>query len=243
MRVYIADTECTGTNAATDQVIELAVMDLPESVADFMKSKLEDLPMEHSYFGHTVPIAWGAMAVNHINPDMLKGMEPFGGKLANPGGYMIGHNADFDSGFLQCEGAKRICTLALARSLLPELDSHTQSAIIYYISYMKGLGYQWAKDLLRNAHSADADVMNCARVMKFFIQMLERREGRPLMWEDIYQISLDARIPKVMTFGKFKGQPVENVECGWAEWYAGTQDPGPDPYVLIALKRAGVLPE
>lgn len=240
MRVYIADTECTGTDPASDQVIECAVMDLPDTVEAFMKARLEGLPMEHNYFGHTVPMKFGALNVHHINPDNLKGLELFG-KLGNPGGYMIGHNVDFDSDFMGCQGAKRICTLALARDLFPDLDSHTQGAVLYYIAHQTGKGYQWAKDLLVNSHAADADVMNCARVLKYCIMVIERRTGEKLDWESLYQYSLNARIPKVMTFGKFSGQPVENVERSWADWYAGTETP--DPYLILAFKRAGVLPE
>lgn len=240
MRVYIADTECTGTDPATDQVIECAVMDLPDTVEEFMKARLESLPMEHSYFGHTAPIKYGALNVHHIDPDSLKGKELFT-TLANPGGYMIGHNVDFDSDFMGCQGAKRICTLALARSLFQDLDSHAQGAVLYYIAHATGKGYQWARTLLREAHSADADVMNCARLLKYMIMVIERR-GTPVdSWETLYQISLDARIPKIMTFGRFEGQPVEAVGASWAVWYSKTETP--DPYLILAFKRAGVLPQ
>lgn len=239
MRVYIADTECTGIDPDADQVIELAVMDLPDTVEAFLKAKIEDLPMEHCYFGHTAPMKFGALNTHHINPDRLKGLKPFGGQLANPGGYMIGHNADFDSGFLGCAGAKRICTLALARNLWPDIDSHSQGAVLYYIAYQTGKGYQWATDLLKNAHAADADVMNCARILKYAIMTIERRTGQKLDWEGLYKYSLEARIPKIMTFGKFAGQPVEEVEPSWAQWYAGTDKP--DPFVMSALRQAGVL--
>ena len=82
MRAYIADTECTGIDPDTDQVIELAVMDLPDTVEAFLKAKIEGLPMEHSYFGHTAPMKFGALNTHHISPDRLKGLEPFGGQLA-----------------------------------------------------------------------------------------------------------------------------------------------------------------
>lgn len=239
MRVYIADVEATGKEAGVDQVIELAAMDLPDTIEAFMKAKIEDLPMQHEYFGHSVPMKFGALNVHHINPDKLKGLKQFSGQLANPGGYMIAHNADFDSEFLSCAGAKRICTLALARDLWPDIDSHAQGAVLYYIAYATGKGYQWATDLLKNAHAADADVMNCARVLKYIIMTIERRSGEKLTWESLYQYSLEARIPKIMTFGKFEGQPVEAVAPSWAEWYAGTEKP--DHHLLTAFRRAGVL--
>ena len=232
-RVYIADTECTGTDPAVDQVIELAAMDLPHDIAGFMKAQIDELPMDHRYFSHDVPMQLGALNTHHITADKLAGKPRFEG-FANPGGYMIGHNVNFDSDFLSCQGAKRICTLALARYTWPELDSHTQGAILYHIAALTKRPQSWAAALLKNAHSADADVMNCARILKMLIHI-----HKPVSWEALYQLALEARIPKVMTFGKFKGMPVEQVEKTWADWYAGTETP--DEYVILALKMHGIL--
>lgn len=246
-RVFIADTECTGTEAGKDQVVELAVMDLPKTPEAFMKAKLEDLAMSHHLYGHDAPMTLGALAARRIPATELEGKPKFdrdnrmGEGGAGETGYMIGHNVDFDSEFLNNQGCKHICTLALARHVFPELDSHTQSAVLLHIGRITKNGEAWALDLIKNAHRADADVMNCARVLKYLIFMISRNKQvvGGLSWEDIYQVCLEARIPKVMAFGKFKGLEVQDVEPSWAEWYA-KQD-NADKYVLAALRKHGVL--
>lgn len=241
-RVFIADTECTGADAAADQVIELATMDLPGAPEAFVKAKLEDLVTFHSLYGYDCPMSLGALVAHRINPAELEGLPKFE-RATGSGlrGYMIGHNVDFDSEFLDNQGCSRICTLAMARTLFPGIDSHSQSAVLLHISRLTKRGEAWALDLIKNAHRADADVMNCARILKYMIWLIMKDNPvkGELSWEDVYQFSLDARIPKVMTFGKFKGVEVQDVEPSWAEWYA-KQD-NADKYVLSAFRKHGVL--
>jgi len=241
-RVFIADTETTGTDPAVDQVVELAMMELPDTPALFLKAQLEDLEMTHKLYSHTAPMKLGALAAHGITPDMLDG-KPVFDREKDPGlgGYMIGHNVDFDAEFMDNQGCKRICTLAIARAMWPEIDSHTQGAVLHHVARLANKGDAWARDLNKGAHRADADVMNCARILKFMIFVIARDHELKggISWEDIYQYSLDCKVPKVMSFGKFKGMPIADVEQSWAEWYAGTDTA--DKWVLMALQRAGKL--
>lgn len=242
----IADTETTGPTPGVDQVVESAFMLLPETPAEFMKAPIETLVMKHQYFGHTVPMSLGAQDTHHILPSTLEGLAPmpYPADLP-PMTYIIGHNVDFDRDMLDAKGAGSICTLALCRHFFPDLDSHRQGAVLYHLAAITKKGHEWARDLLRNAHSADADVMNCARILKYLIFMIAKSHPDivgGLKWSDIHQVSQDARVPKVMAFGKFKGEPVSSVTPDWAKWYAGCTDPKPDPYVLIALKKEGLIP-
>lgn len=242
-RSFIIDTETTGKTEGA-QVIELARMELPPTPLEFVKGKLESFAMEHQRFGHTEPMQLGAMVTHSILPEELAGKELFK-KLDYVGRYNVGHNVDFDVKMLDAVGTKTICTLALSRWMWPELDSHTQGAVLYHIAYLTGKGNVWARELLRNAHAADADVLNCARILKYILhKIMQTHELKgTLSWEDVYQISTDARIPKVMAFGKHIGKAVADVPDDYAVWYANCTNPPPDPYVLIALRRAGKLPE
>ena len=47
--------------------------------------------------------------------------------------YIIGHNVDFDWRMLSQPKVRRICTLALCRSLWPLADTHTLAAMIYHV--------------------------------------------------------------------------------------------------------------
>jgi exodeoxyribonuclease X len=57
--------------------------------------------------------------------------------------------------------------------------------------------------------------------------------------EDLYAFSEDARVPRLMTFGKFKGQPISAVDKGYANWYRRQSDT--DPYVIEAFRREGLV--
>lgn len=239
----IGDVEATGTDFEVDQVVESAFLSLPGTPLEFMRAPLEGMKMVHSYFGHTAPMKLGALNTHHIMPSKLDGLPLMEVPAKLPTcNYLIGHNIDFDRKMLGAMGPKPICTLALAREYFPELDSHAQGAVLYHLGRITNRGEQWACDLLKAAHSADADVLNCARILKYVIYMIDRDNDvkGQLSWEDIYQASMDARIPKVMTFGEFKGRPVGDVRTDWAEWYAGRDNA--DPFLLIALRRAGKIP-
>lgn len=106
-------------------------------------------------------ISYGAMAVSHITPEMVEN-EPSHKEIANfvlPKGeaYIIGHNVDYDIQVAANAGVdvsqyKAICTLALARRLLPDLDSHSLGALTYAIYP------DLARQYCRNAHNAGYDV-------------------------------------------------------------------------------------
>jgi exodeoxyribonuclease X len=125
---------------------------------------------------------------------------------------------------------KRIDTLPMARVLWPECDSHSQTALMYYL---EGATLE-TRAALRGAHSALADVGFCSTILEHIIAGLGVRTLAAL-----YEASELARIPSSMSFGKFKGEPISNVDRGWASWYAKQADT--DRYLIIALRNAGKL--
>jgi len=118
---------------------------------------------------------------------------------------------------------KRICTLALARSLWPDLDSHTQSALLYYFER------DTARDQLRNAHSALADVWICSKIVGKIIEKLH-----PASLDALWEMSEKARIPKTMPFGKHKGMLLADVPSSYKQWLLGQADV--DPFLRKALE-------
>lgn len=136
-----------------------------------------------------VPITYGAMAVHHIRNEDLVGCPPAESfKLPESVEYIIGHNIDFDWKAIGCPPVKRICSLALARAYLPNLDSHTQSALMYYFFGAA------AKEKLKEAHSSLADVQNLVLILD---AMTERCVIPGCSeFEELWELSEEARIPK-----------------------------------------------
>lgn len=245
----IIDTEATDKDPKTSQVIELAEWQIGVSPAQFMDQTLPFLtdgpnnagPTNHLY-GHSVPIKFGAMAAHHILPEELVGLplfESYNTPLFCD--YVIGHNIDYDAEVLGLDkGVRRICTLALARRMWPQLDAHNQTALMYYIGSLHEGGYAWARDRLKNAHRAADDVENCAIVLQHLLFAIYKVAPEALeLWETLYQFSEEARIPTHMTFGKHAGEPISAVPYGYVKWYLGTDDQ--DPYLVKAFRRAGKI--
>jgi len=221
MRIIIADTETTGIEDS--EVIELAFIDLDE------KLQLSPAPIFHQFYTPAKPITLGALAAHHILPSKLVGYPAsINAKLPDNTAYIIGHNIDFDWKVLGSPNVRRICTLALARRAWPDLDSYTQSALMYHIH---GATEQ-TRDRLSEAHSAAADILFCHDILKAVCTILDIHNI-----EQLYAASEDARIPTKMPFGKHKGEPIADVPRNYVLWYRRQENP--DPFLLEAFKRAG----
>lgn len=174
------------------------------------------------------PITFGAMATHHIVPEDLADCRP-SSAFTLPDGidYLIGHSIDFDWKAIGSPRIKRICTLALARSLWPEADSHALGAMIYFLTGSR------LRDLIRGAHSASVDVDLTLILLGEILNRLN--EERPVeSFEDLWERSERARIPEIMPFGKHKGERIENVPGGYKSWLLS--EPDVDPYLARALR-------
>lgn len=223
MTTYIFDSETTGLNAP--QLVEAAWLRLDNIV---------DLQVEQEFLARykpSKPIELGALSTSHILDEELAGCPPHGSfALPVDVEYLIGHNVDYDWGVIGRPEVKRICTAALSRLLWPEADTHSQSAMIY-------LHYRHeARELLRNAHAALDDVRNCRRLLVVILDWLESIYGEPVSsWEALWQISEDARLPRVISFGKHKGTAIERLPADYKRWLLGQADI--DPYLRKALTK------
>jgi exodeoxyribonuclease X len=199
-QAIIFDVEATDKNDAV--IIEAASLDIT-SLKPFEVGN----PWVQRY-NPGKPISLGALATHHIMDEELVNC-PASSSFLLPAGtkYLIGHNIDFDWVAIGSPEVKRICTLALARSLWPELDSHTQSALLYYFER------DIARDQLRNAHSALADVWICSKIVGQIIDKLH-----PVSLDALWEMSEKARIPKVMPYGKHKGELISQMPSDYKQW-------------------------
>ena len=199
-QAIIFDVEATDKNDAV--IIEAASLDVT-SLKPFEVGN----PWVQRY-NPGKPISLGALATHHIMDEELVHC-PASSSFRLPAGtkYLIGHNIDFDWVAIASPEVKRICTLALARSLWPDLDSHTQSALLYFFERAT------AREQLRNAHSALADVWICSKIVAQIIDKLH-----PVSLDALWEMSEKARIPTIMPYGKHKGELISQVPTDYKQW-------------------------
>jgi len=215
-KAIIFDTETTGKNEAV--LIEAAWVRL-DSVSPFSISE-----KFNQRYNPGKAIELGALATHHILDEELVDCPPaiyFNTPISTE--YIIGHNVDYDWNIIGNPNIKRICTLALSRRLWPELDSHSQSAMLYFVDRHN------AREKLKNAHSALADVENCA----FILEKIVAKLGVTTI-EELWNISEQARIPSHMTFGKHKGVAIADIPRDYKTWLLNQDNV--DAYLRKALE-------
>ena len=212
----IFDTETTGKTDAV--LIEAAWLEL-NSLSPFITSN----PFDQRYNpGKRNEL--GALATHHILDEELVDCPPASSfNMPTDTEYLIGHNVDYDWNIIGKPNIKRICTLALSRKVWPELDSHNQSALLYFVDR------QNARDKLKNAHSALADVENCACILEKIIAKLNVTSI-----EELWTVSEQARIPSHMTFGKHKGVAITDIPRDYKTWLLNQDNV--DAYLRKALE-------
>jgi len=215
MKAIIIDTETTGFN--DPEPIEIAY-------TVYSDLNLVSIKTFHKYYKPSKPIELGAMATHHIMDEDLVNREKFSTlKYPLATEYLIGHNVDFDWEVIGKPPLKRICTLALSRELFPD-TKHSLSAMMYLLER------ETARAKLKTAHSAVADIGFCAEILRHMIPMLKVNT-----WEELWEASEKARIPKVMPFGKHKGDPLGKVPKSYLGWLSRQTDV--DPYLMKAIKK------
>lgn len=183
-------------------------------------------------FQPSKPITLGAMATHNIMDEDLLGCDPSAIFELPPCDFVIGHNVDFDAqaaGIMATEtnaaplsAPRRIDTCAMARACWPDLDCYSQSALIYHLDRKN------ARERLKGAHGAAADVLLCKTILDACIAHSNARS-----WEELWAFSEEARIPKVMYFGKHKDMAIADLPRDYVAWLLRLPDL--DQYLRKAL--------
>lgn len=223
MNPIILDTETHTINGFPIEVA-YAPCSFEQGVLGFDQSQLFD-----EFFSCPEPISYGAMAVHHILEADLADKPSYDTfRLPNHFDCLIGHNINYDiEAIKKCDpeiNVKSICTLALARFAWPELETHTLSALFYFVNSDKGK----ARDYLRNAHSAKYDIWFTYIILKNICLKLGIKDMNSL-----HVLSEQVRTPKSMPFGKHKGIELKKIPKDYIQWVLGQEL---DPYLRKALE-------
>ncbi|MEO8909793.1 MAG: 3'-5' exonuclease [Gemmatimonadaceae bacterium] len=217
MSAIVIDTETTGFK--DPEPIEIAWIRLE------FTPKLKVTGSFNQRFKPSKAIELGALATHHILDEDLVDCESHTSfTFPEATEYLIGHNVDFDWSVLGKPSIKLIDTLSLARKLWPTADTHSLGAMTYLLRRSE------ARVLLKETHSALADVKNCVRLLSSILAKL----GSPTKWEDVWRYSEDARVPELMPFGKHKSMSIKDVPADYKRWLLG--QPDVDPYLVKALR-------
>ena len=225
MQAIILDTETHTLNGLPIE-IAYAPIEIENAKLSLDKSQLVD-----QLYQVGQPISYAAMAVHHIlESDLVDQPQYTEFQLPPSTVYIIGHNVDYDIAAIARCGVdttqlKPICTLALARRVWENADAHNISALIYQITK----GSAKAREMLKGAHRADADIILTANILMHIIHHLNIQSI-----EQLYLASEEARIPKSITFGKHKGTAIAELPKDYIQWLLRQDDL--DTYLRKALE-------
>ena len=230
MQAIILDTE---THTLNGLPIEIAYA--PIQIEAGKLSLNREQMFDQLYSIGDEKLSFAAMAVHHIlESDLVDQPDYSTFTLPQDTTYIIGHNIDYDIRAIQTCGVntshiKAICTLALARVVWPNAEAHNISALIYMISN----GSEKAREMLKGAHRADADIILTANILMHIIYKLNVQNI-----EELFKLSEDARIPRTINFGKHKGTTIEDLPSDYVSWLLRQDEL--DPYLKKALENSKI---
>lgn len=214
--MIVFDTETTGINAP--EIVSAAW-------ADVEWPSLKSINEFWAFYQPSKPIEYGAMAIHGLrNVDLELCQLSSDFSLPADVKYIVGHNVDYDWAAIGSPSVKRICTLALSRALWPFMDSFSLGALIYMLEPER------AKEILYRAHSAIVDVRTTVILLRHILDAIPHIVDHEGLW----LASEAARLPKIMTFGKYKGMLLHELPSSYVSWLL--KQPDLEPYLERALQ-------
>ncbi len=230
-KFVLLDTETTGAGE-TDRIIQLGFMVLEAG---------RQTAVYNDFCSAEVPIAYAAMEVHHITPEMIEDKplctetEAYRAltELNSAENYLIIHNAPFDLGMLEKEGfanaMQLIDTLRCARHVFDDEEAHR----LQYFRYKMGLYKEEAAEAQKlgveiKAHDAIGDVLT----LKLFLTRLrERVQAKFPGVNPVEKMVVLTQEPVFykgpMRFGKYKGKTLFEIAAedrGYLQWMAEKMD-------------------
>lgn len=192
-KIIILDTETTGV-CSTDQIIELAYLELPD-VPTFLRNEIKYDSIFNERFRPDVPIHPKAVEVHGITyKDLLHCRKSDFVEIPKDVTYLVGHNIQFDHRMLGKPELKLLCTLNLSKRISKFLgfsvENHTLDHLVEVLP--KGLDKKVFEKTKH--HSAKNDILKNIIVLQELLKMLPNIKS----WDELYELqeSLGAKRKK-----------------------------------------------
>jgi len=231
-KYVLFDTETTGLGEE-DRVIQVGAMVVSTDGSVVCYDELCQ-PKED------IEISLEAMEIHNITPEMLFGTKEYSetdfkqelDNLNTEENYLIAHNLPFDLKMIEKEGfecrMKQIDTLRCAKHLYPDEAHHRLQYLRYSLGLYKTEEEEAKKhNITIKAHDAIGDVL----VMKLFLRDLVQKALKyaPTVnpMETLATLTQKPVLIKKFTFGKYKGELVEEVvkkDRGYLQWLRNNTD-------------------
>ena len=195
----IIDTETTGLEHV-DKVVDIALVEIQGRHITNVFSSLV-------YPG--IPIPPEASAVHHLTDKHVADAPLWGGVLKEVrkltrGRVVTAHNAAFDSRFLPQDIGPWLCTYRLARHLWPDLKSHANQYLRYYMGF----------DFEADAHRAYGDAYTTAHILMEELETF----GTDREVTELFELCNSPIWIRKMPFGKYRGEDIDTVPPDYIEW-------------------------
>lgn len=235
----ILDLE-TGGIEPEHEVIEIGWTDLiftPET-----KSIEIDVPDRTFLFKPAGGIPISSMAVHHITPSMVEGLEPCQPKdlqlvatcenapFELKPSFLVAHKADYEQQWFKpelCGDAKWICTYKAAKHVWPDAPTHSNSGLRYFLGF-----FDLPHVLCQPSHRAGPDTYVTAHTL-----------GELLKLASVNDMVRWTREPTPMPncpLGEWRDKPWADVDTGFLRWMldkAKNVDPDAKHWARVELDR------
>lgn len=203
------DTETTGRDYKTAEVIHLGIAD---------KHK-----MHGEFFSASIPVPHDISALTHISNRMVANKPIMTTELMEmhlPANYheyaFIAHNSFYDQQVLERYGFRKadwICSLKLAKKVYSDNRWHNLPYLRYF------LDVDVSEELI--SHRADVDALVTFKVFEIILDELEKSKDIDKSLPYLPQIMQIMNAPLLMTkmpFGKHKGKPLKDIPLSYWQW-------------------------
>lgn len=210
MQIIVLDTETTSLDKEA-RLIQLAYKNLTTG------EKVDE------YFKPSVPIAYGAMAINHITEGMVAGKPVFIGSKYQADlittlkdNILVAHNALFDINVLNNEGVKinkYIDTLRVSQHLLD-----CEQYKLQYLRYFLKLDVEGA------AHNAAGDIAVLELLFEHLKNIIKDKfslDHNDEIFQKMIELTQMPVLLRTFTFGKYLGKTFEEInrnDQGYLKW-------------------------